>query len=232
YSLFMMARVLLHSKDKTVAALPSGQLRLTELESLETGADSLKLKLKTYALSGVDLDPTYFILDEKEQFFAMIAPTFIIIREGYESEEKEMRMLAEKYSAQRYEDLQKRFAHKYDKNIRIRNVRIFDAKTLALTDLSSVVVSGNKILRIDAADAISKENEVEIDGAGGTLVPGLYDMHGHVGEDDALLNVLAGVTTIRDMGNNNEVLDSLIQKIESGGLVGPNITRLGFIEGK
>src|SRR5690606_4424382 len=232
YSLFMMARVLLHSKDKTVAALPSGQLRLTELESLETGADSLKLKLKTYALSGMDLDPTYFIMDEKEQFFAMIHPRFIIIRSGYESEEKGMRRLAEKYSAQRYEDLQKRFAHKYDENIRIRNVRIFDPKTLALTDLASVVISGDKILRIDAADAAAGENEIEIDGAGGTLVAGLYDMHGHMSEDDALLNVLAGVTSVRDMGNNNEVLDSLIQKIQSGVLAGSNITRLGFIEGK
>lgn len=231
YSLFMTARVLLKAKDQTVAALPAGQLKLTELESLETKQAAEPLKLKTYALSGVDLDPTYFIMDEKDQFFAMIHPRFIIIREGYESEEKGMRKLAEKYSAQRYEDLQKRFAHKYDKNIRIRNVKIFNPKTLALTDLASVVVSGNKIVSIDAVDATG-ENEVEIDGAGGTLVAGLYDMHGHMGEDDALLNVLAGVTSVRDMGNNNEVLDSLVEKIKTGVLVGPNTTRLGFIEGK
>ncbi len=232
YSLFMTARVLLKAKDQTVAALPAGQLKLTELETLETTSDVGPLKLKTYALSGVGLNPSYFILDENDQFFALISPKFIIIREGYENEEKSMRMLSEKYSAERFEDLQKRFAHKYDKNIRIRNVKIFNPKTLALTDLSSVVVSGDKILRIEAADAAAGENEVEIDGAGGTLVAGLYDMHGHMGENSALLNVAAGVTSVRDMGNNNEVLDSLIQKIQSGVLVGPNITRLGFIEGK
>ncbi len=232
YSLFMTARVLLKSKDLSLPALPAGQLKLTQMETLERGADSLKLNLKTYALSGTDLDPTYFIMDEKDQFFAVITSRFIIIRSGYESEEKGLRLLAEKYSAQRYEDMQKRFAHKYDKNIRIRNVRIFDPKTLALTDLASVVISGDKILSIDAADAAAGENESEIEGAGGTLVAGLYDMHGHMGEDDALLNVLAGVTSVRDMGNNNEVMDSLIQKIKSGILVGPNITRLGFIEGK
>ena len=232
YSLFMTARVLLKAKDQTVAALPAGQLKLTELETLETTSDVGPLKLKTYALSGVGLNPSYFILDENDQFFALISPKFIIIREGYENEEKSMRMLSEKYSAERFEDLQKRFAHKYDKNIRIRNVKIFNPKTLALTDLSSVVVSGDKILRIEAADAAAGENEVEIDGAGGTLVAGLYDMHGHMGENSALLNVAAGVTSVRDMGNNNEVLDSLIQKIQSGVLAGPNITRLGFIEGK
>ncbi len=232
YSLFMMARVLLNSKDQTVAALPAGELKLTELEDIESKSDTGPLNLKTFALVGIDLDPTYFIMDEKDQFFALISPRFIIIREGYEGQEKEMRLLAEKYSAERFEDLQKRFAYKYDKNIRIRNVKIFNPKTLALTDLSSVVISGDKILSIEAADATAGENEVEIDGRGGTLVAGLYDMHGHMGEDDALLNVLAGVTSVRDMGNNNEVLDSLIQKIKTGILVGPNITRMGFIEGK
>lgn len=231
YALFVTARVLLNTKDNTVPALPAGQLKLTPLETLEIGADSLKVKLQTYALTGVNLDPTYFILDEQEQFFAMIDSKFIIIREGYEGEEKELRLLAENYSAERYESLQKRFAHRYDKNIRIKNVRIFDPKKLSLTDLASVLVSGNKIVSIDAADT-KGENEVEIDGAGGTLVAGLYDMHGHMGEDDALLNVLAGVTSVRDMGNTNEVLDSLIQKIHSGVLAGPNITRMGFIEGK
>ena len=231
YSLLITARVLLNSKDKSVAALPAGKLQLKELETIESNSDVGKLKLKTYALSGADLNPTYFILDENDQFFAQISPSYIVIRSGFESEEKAMRQLAEKYSTNRYEDLQKRFAHKYDSNIRIKNVKIFDPKTLVLTDLASVLISGDKILSIDAPDATG-ENEIEIDGAGGTLVAGLYDMHGHMGENSALLNVAAGVTSVRDMGNNNEVLESLIQKIKSGVLVGPNITRLGFIEGK
>ncbi|CAM3307441.1 amidohydrolase family protein [Aequorivita lipolytica] len=232
YSLLMQARVLLNSKDKSITALPAGLLQLTELEAIEASSDAGQVKLKSYALSGIGLNPTYFVLDEKNHFFALITPRVIIIRSGFESEEKGMRLLAEKYSAQRYEDLQKRFAHKYEKNIRIRNVKIFDPKTLALTDLSSVLISGDKIVSIDAADVAVGENAIEIDGAGGTLVAGLYDMHGHMGANSALLNVAAGVTSVRDMGNNNEVLDSLVQKIESGVLAGPNITRLGFIEGK
>lgn len=232
YSLLITARVLLNSKDQSVAALPSGKLKLTELETIESSSDAGPLTLKSYALSGADLNPTYFILDDNDQFFAQISPSYIVIRSGFESEKKAMRQLAEKYSTKRYEDLQKRFAHKYENDIRIQNVKIFNPKTLALTDLSSVLISGDKILSIDAADATTGENEVEIDGAGGTLVAGLYDMHGHMGENSALLNVAAGITSVRDMGNNNEVLDGLIQKIKSGVLVGPNITRLGFIEGK
>ncbi len=74
--------------------------------------------------------------------------------------------------------------------------------------------------------------ETEIDGAGGTLVAGFYEMHAHLGQDNALLNVLAGVTSVRDMGNNNEVLSELIRKIKNGRLAGPRVIRSGFIEGK
>jgi len=63
-------------------------------------------------------------------------------------------------------------------------------------------------------------------------VPGLYEMHAHTGDNGALLNILAGVTSFRDMGNNNEVLSKLVEKIESGVLAGPRVTRMGFIEGK
>ena len=57
-------------------------------------------------------------------------------------------------------------------------------------------------------------------------------MHAHLDQDSALLNVAAGVTSVRDMGNDNAVLDGLIARIESGAIGGPRVTRSGFIEGK
>lgn len=232
YSIVIAARVILNSTDLSVPALPAGELHLTEMETLKSSSATGQITLKSYALSGANLNPTYFILDEERRFFAYISPRFIIIRAGFESEEKTMRKLSEKYSAERYENLQAQFAHRYKGNVRIRNVKIFDPKKLALTELVSVLIGNEKIISIDATDINAEENETEIDGDGGTLIAGLYDMHGHMGDNAALLNIAAGVTSVRDMGNNNEVLDSLIQKIESGVLAGPQITRLGFIEGK
>jgi hypothetical protein len=71
-----------------------------------------------------------------------------------------------------------------------------------------------------------------VDGAGGTLVPGMFEMHGHLGESGAMLNVLAGVTGVRDMGNSNSVLDALDRRIIAGEVAGPRIVRSGFVEGK
>ncbi|MFY0654621.1 MAG: amidohydrolase family protein [Cyclobacteriaceae bacterium] len=233
YSRSIYARALLDASDLTLPAIPTGELMLKELETTTSNITANELTLKSYALYGAGLNPQYLILDEEKTLFASISRRFIIIRDGFEDEEKRFRQLAEKYSAERFEKLQNQFAHNYPGKIRINNVRIFDPKTQSLTEASSVLVEGEKIISIDAPDSRGDGNETQIDGKGGTLVAGLYDMHGHMRTNAAaLLNVLAGVTSVRDMGNNNEVLSGLIQKIESRILAGPRITRLGFIEGK
>ena len=231
YSHFINAWVLLNAPDQTLPALPSGQLQLTKMETLRSSSASMQIELTSYAMAGADLDPTYFILDENQLLFALITPRVIIIRTGFEDEKKRMRSLSEKYTTERYENIQSQYAHKYEKNIRIGNVRIFDPKTRSLTEPSSILIRDKKFFSIDEPNA-SGVDEVTIDGKGGVIVPGLYDMHMHMRDERPLLNVLAGVTSVRDMGNDNEVLDSLIYKIESGILAGPRITRLGLIEGK
>jgi imidazolonepropionase-like amidohydrolase len=232
YAGYIFANALLNAKDQKLSALPAGQLNLKTMEEITiTGADG-DLVLTSYALSGADINPDYFILDSNNHYFAYISSKFSIIRKGFETEDEKLRAMAEKYSAERYERIQSEVAHKYNGPVRIRNVRIFDPQTLSLTEPVSVVVTNDKISAIDKLSVATEATETEIDGSGGTLVAGLYDMHGHMGAEDALLNIAAGVTSVRDMGNSNEVLDELIKKIDSGVLAGPRITRYGFIEGK
>jgi len=231
YSVILTARSLLKSPDHSADVLPAGTLRLTEMEKTSVTVDSTTVDLTTYAISGADLNPSYFIADSDQRLFAVISPRFIIVRKGFEAQEKDLRAYAEKYSTERFESLQKKYARNYGKKVRIANVKIFDPNTLALTALSSVLVDGERIVSINAPDA-KGEDEVVIDGTGGTLVAGMYEMHAHTGDQGALLNLMAGVTSFRDMGNDNEVLDKLINRINSGVLAGPRIHRLGFIEGK
>jgi hypothetical protein len=111
-------------------------------------------------------------------------------------------------------------------------VRLFDPKSSTLTAPLSVVMKDRIIAAVEPLDSPPTPGEVTIDGAGGTLLAGMYEMHAHLGQSDALLNLIAGITTVRDMGNDNEVLDKLIQRIDSGTIGGPHVVRSGFIEGK
>ena len=66
----------------------------------------------------------------------------------------------------------------------------------------------------DASRPVPK-GETVIDGQGGTLVPGLHDMHSHTTLQSNLFNLAAGVTAVRDQGNYNE---ELLGWIDAAGL--------------
>ena len=232
WALGVYARALLGDIDHTLPTLPGGSVHLDEGEPISVSNGKATESVRSVALSGLELNPSYLLLDEKQALFAYITPTFVIVRKGFEGEEARLRGIAAQLSTTRFETIQKETAHRYDAPVRIRNVRVFDPHTLALSAPVSVLVAGRRIAAVEPLDSPATPGEVLIDGEGGSLVAGLNDMHGHVSQEGALLNVAAGVTSMRDMGNDNAVLAKLIERIEAGTIAGPRITRSGFIEGK
>jgi imidazolonepropionase-like amidohydrolase len=232
WSLQIYARALLKQPNLTMRALPGGTLKLEKGDSFDVQGKGGALKVTRYELSGIETEPDTMLLDEKGSLFASVTPEVVVVREGYEGEEVRLRGLAANWSTERFATIKREVAHDYGVPVRIRNVRLFDPKTSALTAPVSVVVSGKQIAAVEPVDSPATPGEATIDAAGGTLIAGMYEMHGHLGQEDALMNVLAGITTVRDMGNDNAVLDSLVRRIESGEIAGPNVIRSGFIEGK
>ncbi|MBI3715856.1 MAG: amidohydrolase family protein [Betaproteobacteria bacterium] len=226
------AHALLKAPGMTMAALPAGTLRLEKGAVLDVKGDAASLQVTRYSLSGINLAPANLLLDGKGDLFAVVSASFIVIRKGFEGEEERLRNLAAGWSTERFVAIEKEVAHHYAAPVRIKNVRVFDPATSALTAPVAVVVRGKEIAAVEPADSPATPGEVSIDGAGGTLVAGLYEMHGHFGQDGAMLNLIAGITTVRDMGNDNAVLDAVIQRIAAGEIGGPHVVRSGFIEGK
>lgn len=231
YALAVYAKALLADDDLKLPAWPAGNLSMNPLDKVSVDGDGGPVKTTAYALVGDDVDPTYFLVDAGGDLFAFMSPRFVIVREGYEGAEDQLKDLATRLSTERLENIQAETAHKFDAPLAITNVRIFDPHARALTEPSTVTVEDGVITAVTTGDT-DVSGDYVIDGQGGTLVPGLIDMHGHVSQDAALKNIAAGVTMIRDMGNDNAVLSELIGKIDAGTLAGPRIVRSGFIEGK
>ena len=232
YALWVYSRLLLADEDNALAVLPGGELKLEAIDTFEVTGVNETAAITTYALSGIDLNPSYFALDEAGRLFASMSESFALIRTGFEAEEKRLRDLSGEYATRRFETIQEKVTRIFDSPVRISNVHVFNPMTLALSDLASVLVVDNKIASVGEPVASAGDNEILIDGEGGTLIAGMYEMHAHARQGSALLNIAAGVTSFRDMGNNNEVLSDFISKVESGRLVGPRISRSGFIEGQ
>ncbi len=120
----------------------------------------------------------------------------------------------------------------------IQNVTVIDATGAPARGHQTVVVQGGKIAGIyKSADFHPpKGPTVRIDGTGKFLIPGLWDMHVHMvfgewfpgGKEIMLpLFVANGVTGVRDMGSELEVLQQWRKEIAAGTLLGPRMVISG-----
>jgi imidazolonepropionase-like amidohydrolase len=231
WALGLYARAL-HNAGGRLAALPAGELSLETVERLDLAGPDGKVPVTAVTLSGIDLDKQTLFLDGKRQLVAYATPEFIVIRKGLEGEEARLRKLVAGWDTKRLSDYQKSLAHRPAGALRVQNVRVFQPETMTLSAPSSVIVRGNRIAAVEPAATTPAAGETVVDGKGGVLIAGFHEMHAHLGQSDALTNLLAGITTVRDMGNDDAVLDSLVARIEAGELAGPRVVRSGFIEGK
>src|SRR5207248_668229 len=72
----------------------------------------------------------------------------------------------------------------------IRNTRVFDPRDLTVTGGVSVVVRGDRIIRVAADGAIKSNPDVElIDAHARFLMPGLWDNHQHFSDVSGALDL-------------------------------------------
>jgi imidazolonepropionase-like amidohydrolase len=103
----------------------------------------------------------------------------------------------------------------------------------------TVIVQGNRIVGVVGPEVREKarlSGAVLIDGKGKFLIPGLWDMHVHMvfgdwfprGKEVTLpLFIANGITGVRDMGGELEVLQQWRKEISAGTLIGPSIVMSG-----
>jgi hypothetical protein len=230
WMLGVYVKALLKAPGHALDVLPSGRLKLAEAKKVTLAHGKDQVALTIYELSGIDLSPEYVLVDAKGELFGT---TGGLIRAGYEDLLPQIEKLRGEIAFARAEDAQKALAHRFKGPVRIRNVRIFDPVSMTVGAPSEVVVYGDRIATVTPTGAgPTPKGETLIDGQGGTLVPGLHDMHHHTSLQSLLFNLAVGVTSVRDMGNDNAQLLRIQDGLESGRLAGPRIVRNGFLEGR
>ena len=223
------ARALLKAPGHTLPVLPTGSMRLEEVKSLDVGQGDKKLHVTIYQLGGLDLNPTTVVLDDQGVLFQAEG----LIREGYEAELRTLGRVTRDLAMEQAQAAQTKLAHRFTTPVLIRNVRVFDPASGKLSAPSQVDVFGDRIVGVTPLDTQPAPKGVTvIDGQGGTLVPGLHDMHHHLSLRSGLYLLAAGVTGIRDMGSSNDAMLTMNRLIDEGKLAGPRIVRNGFLEGR
>lgn len=227
-----LARSLLLARSRTVPLLPEGSARIaTGASRTMTGGDQT-LRVTLYEITGLGLTPLPVWLDAQGRLFASGNSEALVIRSGFESVAHEV-VAAQRAAAEgRQRVLANRLARNPQNAVAIMHVNLFDAVTKQIKPRQTVVVRDGRIESVGNDGAVGIPAGAEaIDGTNRTLLPGLWDMHVRVQDEDGLLHIASGVTTVRDLANDTDELMARRARFDSNHVIGPRVLAAGLIDG-
>ncbi len=210
--------------------LPAGEARVEKLFDRTAEANGKSQTVSLYAVTGFDFSPDYFWLDKDRELFAVGENWNAVVRTGWEPAMPGLIKASQEARQERARRLAERLAHRPRGLLFFHDAAIFDTEFARIVPHMDVTVDGNRIVRVEPTGAVPAGAEV-IEAAGKTLMPGLWDMHAHVSPNDGMLNLAAGVTTVRDLANDTDELLARRKRIEEGTELGTRIVMAGFMDG-
>ena len=228
----VLARALLKAPDRKLSLLPAGEASIQESGKVSVDGASGKVELIQYRITGLGFTPQTIWLDHDGNTAASISGWFSVIPAQYEP------AIPQLQAAQQAADnaWSGRLAHQLARvpkgDLVIRNARLFDPRDLSVKPGMSVLVRGDRVVRValDADMKPSADAEI-IDAHARFLMPGLWDNHQHFSDVEGALDLANGVTSSRDMANDTDNFLKRVARFDDGTELGPRVLKAGIIDG-
>jgi hypothetical protein len=225
----VLARALLAAPNQRIALLPAGKASIRRIGELSVSAGGKSQHITCYEISGLGFTPSPVWLDDRHELFASASSWSSVITDGWDSVIAQLLAAQDKWRDEAVSRAAARLTHApVGGGIVITNARLFDPVTMTTTPSTTIVIRGN---RIESVGGAAPEGLERIDAQGRTVIPGLWDMHTHNSDDDGMLDIANGVTSVRDMANDTDFLIDLRKKWDSGAAIGPRVVMAGIIDG-
>ncbi|HSP45179.1 MAG TPA: amidohydrolase family protein [Chthoniobacterales bacterium] len=223
----VLARALLKAPNHKLPLLPAGEASIEPAGKVKTA----KGELTEYRIIGLGFSPQSIWLDGAGAAWS-VSGWFSVVPDGSESAIPELRTGQEKTDAAWSKQIASTLARKPKADLVIRNARLFDPRDLSVTAGTTVVIAGDRIVRVGPdADVKPPASAEVIDARGGFLMPGLWDNHQHFGDVDGALDLANGVTSARDMANDLDSFPQRVARFDDGSELGPRVLKAGIIDG-
>ncbi len=221
--------------DGKLPLIPSGVLTARKLADAEVTRGAERRKVQLLAITGIGFTPTivWATADAEPRLFAFIFPGFLqLVEEGWETNGAALETRQITAEKELLVEFNQRLRHPLPGKTLIRNARVFDSERAVLNPSSDVLIENGRIIEVSLAGTSKRRAERVVDAGNRVMLPGLFDMHAHRGFWDGGLHIATGITTVRDMGNDNPTLLELMKQERDGTLLMPHVVATGFIEGE
>jgi hypothetical protein len=230
-SLEALVRAGVKQVDGVLPLFPAGNARVATLAEVTVPSPEGEATLSLYGISGIDFTPNFAWFDEDLNVAARDFGRMGMLPLGWDPAILEtLARIQGEQNALRAGRLSETLAYRPGGPVLFENINVVDVASGTLLEGRQVRVEGARIVEV-SVERDTGDNALVIDGTDKTLIPGLWDMHGHHALEDGLLNIAGGVTSVRDLGSTPERMAELREKFETGAVIGPTTYPAAMIDG-
>ncbi|HLL72162.1 MAG TPA: hypothetical protein VK363_12045, partial [Pyrinomonadaceae bacterium] len=225
-------------KGRALPLLPGGSARI-ELRGRDTvAAHGKQVQLERYSIEGVTWGRETVWFDADEQLVALVGADaeldrFEAVREGYEASLPFFVARGATDAVAQLEQLKRQIKPVRSGLFALVGGLLVDGRNDAPVPDSIVVVDGDRIVAAGTRASVKiPHGAARVDARGMTVLAGLWDTHGHNTQAEWFpASLAAGITTVRDAGNEPEFIVPLRDAIRSGRALAPRLLLAGVIDG-
>jgi imidazolonepropionase-like amidohydrolase len=233
----LLAQYLLKQPGRT-GKLPgnsTAHLEIVKELSVPTSRGSERVRLVAID-RGFGATPQMMWLDRDDNLFATEVSWFMTVKPGAESALPALRKAEFAVRDAGAEALNKRLQKPTSGTVAIVNGDLFDSERGMMRPRQTVLVRGDRIVAVGPSDSVAvPQGATVIDAAGKTVMPGMWEMHGHMQltseSTSGPMQLSYGITTVRDLASDLDVAVSERDRAQAGVIASPHMVLAGFMEG-
>jgi imidazolonepropionase-like amidohydrolase len=235
-----------HGSPAHLATLPGGTVKVEprgqdtiRVTTKDAGKETTKdVTLDRYTIEGLIWGRETLWFDANRNLVAAVTTDaefdhFEAIREGYESALGDFVGRAGADGMSALAELSQGLAGSRDSTIAIVGGTLIDGTGAAPVPNAVVVIKNGRIVAAGPRAQVKIPRRAHVvDASGKTILPGLWDMHAHFEQVEwGPIYLAAGVTTVRDCGNEFEFITAVRDAVAQGRGLGPRLLLAGIVDG-
>jgi imidazolonepropionase-like amidohydrolase len=227
-----------HGSPAQLKTLPSGTVKVEP-----RGQDTVRVgekdeSLERYTIEGLIWGRETLWFDANRELVAAVTTDaefdhFEAIRDGYESALADFVGRAGTDEMNALAEISKGIPGSRAATLALVGGTLIDGTGAAPVPDSAVVIHDGRIVAVGPRSEVKIPRHAHVvDARGKFILPGLWDMHAHFEQVEwGPIYLAAGVTTVRDCGNEFEFITAVRDAIAQGRGLGPRILAAGIVDG-
>jgi len=227
-----------HGSPAQLTTLPVGAVKIEPRGQDTIHVNNKNERLDRYTVEGLIWGRETLWFDSNRNLIAAVTTDaefdhFEAIREGYESALGDFVGRAGADNMAALAEISKAMPGSHAETLAIVGATLIDGTGAAPVPDSAVVIEKGRIVAAGPRGGIKIPKQANvIDAKGKTILPGLWDMHAHFEQVEwGPIYLAAGVTTVRDCGNEFEFITAVRDAIQQGRGLGPRLLLAGVVDG-